>query len=119
MQESLNVVVDPMGGEARAQPSDAAVASEVAVSDGTAVFSQVQPLWTAKETALFLRKSLRWVFYALRLPDTAPGSIPHVRVGRAPRFDPAVLSEWVNAGCPPTAAFRAWQMSARRRKTNQ
>lgn len=119
MQESSSAVAVAQDGEARVQRGDAAIASEATPSESAVVLDQVRPLWTAKDAALFLRKSLRWVFYALRLPDTAPGSIPHVRVGRAPRFDPAVIAEWVNAGCPPVAAFRAWQMSPRRRKTNQ
>jgi hypothetical protein len=76
----------------------------------------VQPLWTTKEAAAFLRKSVRWVFYALRLPESEPGSIPHVRVGRAPRFSPEVLSEWVNVGCPPASVFRTWKAGSRHRK---
>jgi len=77
----------------------------------------VSPLWTAKEAAAFLGKSVRWVFYALRLPESEPGSIPHVRVGRAPRFNPQVLVEWVTAGCPPASTFRTWKARSRGRKS--
>ena len=71
----------------------------------------IRPLWTPRETAKFLRKSPRWVFYALRIPPSDPGSIPHVRLGRSPRFCPDTLREWVHQGCPPAAVFRAWQVA--------
>lgn len=73
------------------------------------------PLWTVEHAAKFLRKSMRWVFYALRVPPTEPGSIPHVRLGRSPRFDPATLREWVAQGCPPVAMFRAWQIKQQKK----
>ena len=69
----------------------------------------VMPLWTVKEVAAFLRKSVRWVRYALRKPENEPGSIPHTKVGRTPRFDPAALKAWVEYGCPPAATLKTWQ----------
>lgn len=76
----------------------------------------IPPLWTVAEAARFLRKSPRWVWYALRLADTEPGSIPHCKLGRSPRFDPEDLRAWAAMRCPPAATFRRWQEGGRRPK---
>jgi len=65
-------------------------------------------LWDAKRCAEFLQKSPRWLWSALRLAPDQPGSIPHVRVGKTPRFIPADIEAWVRQGCPPAATFREW-----------
>jgi len=76
-------------------------------------------LWTVKDAARFLKKSPRWVFYALQNPDTAPGSIPHTKLGRNPCFIPDDLRKWAEQGFPPAAAFRAWkEADARRARRN-
>ncbi len=63
-------------------------------------------LWTLQELATYLQRSPRWISYRLgRTPETE-GSIPHVRLGRTPRFDPEEIRAWVQAGCPSTAVFR-------------
>jgi len=47
-------------------------------------------LWTVAEVAAFLRVSRSFVYQAC-----AAKTMPHVRVGTALRFDPAVLRAWV------------------------
>lgn len=66
-------------------------------------------LWTVKDAAAFLRKSPRWIFYALQTPETEEGSIPHSKLGRNPRFIPADIRTWAAQGFPPAATFRAWK----------
>jgi hypothetical protein len=73
-------------------------------------------LWTVKEAALFLRKSRRWLFDALRLEENVPGSVPHVRLGRSPRFIPDDLKLWASMNFPPAATFKAWRDADRRKK---
>jgi len=80
---------------------------QAAVDDG-------DTLWTVEDLAKFMRKSPRWVFYALRLRSTDPGSIPHIRLGRTPRFDPGTIREWVHQGCPPADTYRNWNLSKER-----
>lgn len=75
-----------------------------------------EKLWTVKDIAAYLQKSVRWVFYALRLPESESGSIPHVKLGRSPRFIPDDVKAWVSAGFPPVATFRTWQDFDRRKK---
>ena len=65
----------------------------------------IAPLWTVEETAQFLKKSKRWIFYHLQLSPEEPGSIPHVRLGRTPRFCPEELREWTEMGCPPAGTI--------------
>ena len=69
-------------------------------------------LWDVKDVAKFLKRSERWVYTALALDESERGSIPHVRIGlaSAPRFAPAAIRAWVDAGCPPFGEFRkAWE----------
>lgn len=54
-------------------------------------------LWDVKDVAKFLKRSERWVFGRL-----SEGSIPHVRLGTAPRFIPSKIRSWVEDGCPST-----------------
>lgn len=78
-----------------------------------------ETLWTVKDAAQFLRKSARWIFYSLQIPDTAPGSIPHSKLGRNPRFIPDDLRAWAAQGFPPVATFRAWkEADAKRARRN-
>ena len=66
----------------------------------------INALWGVKDVAAFVAKSERWVRYALVIPPTKAGSIPHFRVGESPRFDPDEIRGWARAGCPPVSEFR-------------
>ncbi len=80
---------------------------------------QVPTLWTVKDAATFLRKSPRWIFYALQVPEHEPGSIPHSKLGRNPRFIPDDLRVWAAQGFPPAATFKAWkEADAKRARRN-
>lgn len=73
-----------------------------------------QPLWTVKDVSRFLKRSPRWISYYLARTETTPGSIPHFRLpGRAVRFDPAEIMDWVREGCPPAGTLRAWRKKNR------
>lgn len=80
---------------------------------------QYTSLWTVEDCAGFLRKSKRWVWNALSIPPELPGSIPHYRIGRSPRFEPLQLQEWVRCGCPPSAEFGAWQKFDRKHRKSR
>jgi len=73
-------------------------------------------LWTIKESAAYLRKSERWLWYALKTPEHEAGSVPHVKLGRSPRFIPDDLKAWAAAGFPPAATFKEWQEAENRRR---
>jgi len=73
-------------------------------------------LWTVAQAAKFLRKSERWMFGQLTLDESQTGSIPHVRLGRSPRFIPAELREWSAAGFPPAAAFKEMKDAEKRKR---
>jgi hypothetical protein len=73
-------------------------------------------LWSVKDAAIFLQKSRRWLFLALRLPENAPGSVPHVRLGRSPRFIPDDLRSWASMNFPPAATFKTWRAEENRKK---
>jgi len=73
-------------------------------------------LWTLPEAAHFLVKSRRWLFRAMKTPETESGSIPYVRLGGTPRFVPDDLKGWVAMGCPPVATYREWVDAERSRK---
>jgi predicted DNA-binding transcriptional regulator AlpA len=66
-------------------------------------------LWDVKACAKFLGRSPRWVYRALSVPPSLPGSIPHFRLGASPRFIPDDISAWLAQGCPPAASFLAWK----------
>jgi hypothetical protein len=68
----------------------------------------VEALWDVRACAVFLRKSPRWLWSALKNRPDEPGSVPHVRVGATPRFVPADIENWVRQGCPPAATFADW-----------
>ena len=89
--------VPPASAEAKAEAPSAALLP-----------GGVAPLWKIKELCVFLGRKRRWAEYAIKIPDTQVGSVPHVRVGRSPRFDPETIREWALAGCPPAADFAAW-----------
>lgn len=73
-------------------------------------------LWTIKESAGYLRRSPRWLWSALSRRPEEPGSIPHVRIGSAPRFFPDDIVAWVRAGCPPAATFSEWNAAEQKRQ---
>ena len=66
-------------------------------------------LWGPKDVCQYLGMSRTRLFVALRLAPTEPGSIPHVRLGRNPRFIPADMEAWAAANFPPAATFEAWR----------
>ena len=69
----------------------------------------MERLWTLKEAGEYLQKGKRWMQYACQTPANEKGSIPHVRLGRSPRFDPEIIRQWLLAGCPPAETFMSWQ----------
>lgn len=69
----------------------------------------VQPLWSVAALARYLGRSQRWVWAQLGRPASEVGSIPHRRIGKAPRFIPEEIQRWVDAGCPPVAQLQAWR----------
>lgn len=71
--------------------------------------SAVQPLWSVAVLARYLGRSQRWVWAQLGRPETEPGSIPHRRIGKAPRFIPEEIQRWVDAGCPPVVQLQTWR----------
>lgn len=76
----------------------------------------LERLWTIKEAAAFLRKSERWLWYALKRPPDEPGSVPHVKLGKSPRFMQDDLKAWAAAGFPPAGTFKTWKESEERRR---
>ncbi|MCZ7646112.1 MAG: helix-turn-helix domain-containing protein [Planctomycetota bacterium] len=74
--------------------------------------NSVDPLWSVDQVSEYLGKSPRWIYAALARPDDQPGSIPHFRVGRSPRFDAQEIAAWARASCPPLVDWRAWQARA-------
>jgi predicted DNA-binding transcriptional regulator AlpA len=68
-----------------------------------------EPLWDVNACAQYLGRSPRWVWAALRRRPDDAGSIPHVRIGRSPRFFPDDIAAWVRQGCPPAAMLAQWQ----------
>jgi excisionase family DNA binding protein len=71
--------------------------------------TEIEGLWTVDELARFLNMSGRWVRKRLCYRPEEQGSIPHVRFGRTPRFDPTEIRAWVQAGTPPASDWAAWQ----------
>lgn len=41
-----------------------------------------ETLWTVSDLAVFLRRSRRWIWGSLKIPETEPGSIPTLPPGR-------------------------------------
>lgn len=80
-----------------------------APSTGAPLPGGFAPLWSVADCARYLGRSVRWVQNALTRRDDEHGSIPHIRLGRAPRFIPEDVATWVAGGCPPAAVFRAWK----------
>jgi len=71
-------------------------------------------LWDVKACARYLCRSERWVWSALRHRPEDAGSIPHVRIGRSPRFFRDDIAAWVRQGCPPAATLGQWQDAERK-----
>lgn len=76
-------------------------------------------LWSVKECATYLKKSHRWLWAAIARPAAESGSIPHFRVGCAPRFVPTDIEAWVRAGCPPAATFAEWNSPRKKAQIRQ
>jgi hypothetical protein len=79
------------------------------VETQTSTPTVTETLWTVKQAARFLQKSERWIFGQLNIDENEHGSIPHVRLGRSPRFIPDDLRSWASEGFPPAAAFKEWK----------
>lgn len=77
--------------------------------------TQSEGLWTVEDLAEFLQMSPRWVRGKLTLRPEEAGSIPTIRFGRTPRFDPEQIRGWLQAGTPPAADWNAWQNGRQRR----
>ena len=65
----------------------------------------IMPLWSVREVARYLKRSQRWVWSQLDIPGKRAGRIPHLRIGKAPRFIPEEICRWVRLGCPSVAEF--------------
>ena len=53
----------------------------------------LEPLWDARQLAQRLGIHRTRLYYLVRT-----GRIPHLRVGRVVRFDPAAIASWCKAG---------------------
>ena len=93
-----------------------ALETSVTISTEAEVFPPIDYLWTVKEAAAFLARSERWTWYMLKAHENEPGSIPHVMLGRSPRFIPADMKAWAAAGFPPAASFKTWKADDERRR---
>ena len=82
----------------------------------TALSQPAQSLWTVKECAAYLKRSPRWLWSAIVQPAEQAGSIPHFRIGSAPRFFPDDITAWVRAGCTPAATFAEWNAAEQKRQ---
>lgn len=71
-----------------------------------AIPASLPQLWTVKEAATYLRKSESWVWQAVRTPEDRPGSIPHAKLGKSPRFIPEEMQAWAASGFLPAADFK-------------
>lgn len=105
--------VDPAGP---ARPGDPAAAAPAAIDQAAGDAGQVLAApaldlrtWNVEQCAAYLQKSKRWVWEALAKREDQEGSIPHTRIGRAPRFDPDTIRDWLLAGAPPAADFKTLQ----------
>jgi len=76
---------------------------------------EIEGLWNVEQLAAFLNMSARWIRGRLTLRTDEPGSIPTIRFGRTPRFNPEEIRGWLQAGCPPAADWASWQNGRRRR----
>lgn len=85
-------------------------------SDIAAMPLNTGSLWSVKECAIFLKRSPRWVWSAILRRVEEAGSIPHVRVGKSPRFFPDDIAAWIRAGCPPAATFAQWNATEQKRQ---
>jgi hypothetical protein len=63
-------------------------------------------LWKIEQAAVFIRKSVRWIQYAMKIPPEEIGSIPYCKMGKTPLFIADKIREWVARGCSPAAAIR-------------
>ena len=117
-QPTEAIVIDAM----LAEPQDCKIAQtkpRTSRSTANVLDEALEPtLWSVADAAKFLRKSPRWLFNQLNIDENQPGSIPHMRLGRTPRFIPEDMNAWVAAGFPPAATFKQWQQLGSRRKKN-
>jgi len=80
------------------------------------IASDSTTLWTVADAATYLRKSPRWLWSALTRRPEEPGSVPHFRIGKTPRFFPDDLQAWVRNGCPPAKTFTEWNSAEQKRR---
>ena len=94
-------VLAVMSPQAIAAPEDGPVEARSWAAEG---------LWTRRELAASLRRSVRWLDLQLARRPEEPGSIPHVVLPgpgrrRAVRFLPEHIRLWLAMGCPSAADF--------------
>ncbi len=58
----------------------------------------VEPLWTAKDVATFLRVSRSWVYHRAEA-----GELPVLRIGALVRFDPSAIKAYARGEKPSGA----------------
>jgi excisionase family DNA binding protein len=51
--------------------------------------STLAPLWNAKDVAVYLKASLKWVYH-----HASRGTLPCLHVGGLRRFDPEAIRAW-------------------------
>ena len=72
----------------------------------TTVDEQIdEAMWDVKTFSKYVGKSIRWTWEHLRKKPNERGSIPHLRIGESPRFEPDIIRDWARAGCPPAEQF--------------
>jgi excisionase family DNA binding protein len=72
--------------------------------DGLPPNQAIEPLWTVKEVADFLRVSRSWVYHRVEA-----GELPCLRIGALLRFDPESVRAYARGETPlgaPTVALR-------------
>jgi excisionase family DNA binding protein len=60
-----------------------------------------EPLWDVKDLATFVKTTPDAVYRWVEL-----GLVPHLRLGRSIRFDPAAIREWLATRAVPASKVR-------------